>query len=244
MARFALASRRQAVIDRIESTFGELTRGDDVVRATDSAELLAVALDGQVTLILMDMRSYADVGVPLIKILGDCIEAPVVALVDEADADPSPLLEAGAVEVVSLAAPRTELVSRVRAAAERVKRQGAVDVVRVGDLAFDLRTGDVAFGGSQIHLTRTEAAVLRVLIANRGRVVSDQDLLETVWGPEYTDAIEYVRVYVGYLRSKIDRRCTCAPACRDSYITRVRSRGYRFEPAHRHGAMERELAAG
>jgi len=219
------------------------------VYATDSTDLLAIALGGRLSIILMDMRSFGDLGIPLIQLLDRSLHTPVVAFIDGPDADPRLLLEAGAVEVLNVFAPAVELSARVRSALQRIERGGTANTIRIGGLSFNLLTEGLLVDGIQVHLTPTESAVFRVLAANRGSVVSDRELLQTVWGSEYVDAVEYLRVYIGYLRAKIDKKAD--PGSGDSaggdshpqsYIRRERGRGYRMEYVHR--SQELGSAAG
>lgn len=239
MTQIAIATQRQAVVSRLESAAGDIS-DHSVVYATDSTDLLSIALNGTLSVILMDMRSYGAVGIPLIQLLAHSVRTPVVAFLDAPDQDPSLLFEAGAIDVLSLFAPGAELASRVRAAKRRVERGGMTNTVRIGGLSFNLVTEELFVDEAPVHLTPTELAVFRILALNHGRVVSDRELLQAVWGAEYIDAVEYLRVYIGYLRAKIDRKCDendRVRACSDSYFKRERGRGYRLEHAHSQSAV-------
>jgi two-component system, OmpR family, KDP operon response regulator KdpE len=234
MARIAVATQRQAIMHRLEPVAESLEV--QIVYAADSADLLSMALDGTLSMVLMDMGSFGNIGIPLIQLLDEGLRTPVVALVDFAPEDASKVLDAGAIDVLSVFAPVAELSSRVCAAIDRVERGAMTNTIRIGGLAFNVMSGELTVNGEPVHVTPTETAVLRVLILNRGTVVRDQELLERVWGPEYIDAVEYLRVYVGYLRAKIDRKCDGPDYGRarfSSYIKRERGRGYRIEARHR-----------
>ena len=93
-----------------------------------------------------------------------------------------------------------------------------------GHLSIDLHRRQVYVNGKPEHLTPTEFKLLAVLMENAGRVVSQRDLLEQVWGREYIDDVYYPRVYISQLRRKIER-----DAANPAYILTEHRVGYRFE---------------
>lgn len=92
-----------------------------------------------------------------------------------------------------------------------------------GAIAIDLADKRVSVGGAEVHLTPTEWRLLEVLVRNRGRLVSQQQLLGDVWGPAYHDETNYLRVYVANLRRKLE----ATPSQPDHLITEP-GMGYRF----------------
>ena len=96
-------------------------------------------------------------------------------------------------------------------------------VVPSGAIAIDLAGTRVGGGGGEVHLTPTEWWLLEVLVRNRGRLVSQQQLLGDVWGPAYHDETNYLRVYVANLRRKLE----ATPSQPDHLITEP-GMGYRF----------------
>jgi two-component system KDP operon response regulator KdpE len=93
-----------------------------------------------------------------------------------------------------------------------------------GYLSVDLRRRHVHVAGERVHLTPTEFKLLAVLMENTGRVVTQRELLEQVWGHEYADDIYYPRVYISQLRRKIEPDAT-----NPVYILTEHRVGYRFE---------------
>ncbi|AMM33507.1 Two component transcriptional regulator, winged helix family [Sinomonas atrocyanea] len=97
-------------------------------------------------------------------------------------------------------------------------------MVDAGDLVIDLGAATVTRAGERVHLTPREWGVLQMLVAHRGRLVTQRQLLQTVWGPAYTEETQYLRVYMGQLRRKLETD----PAHPRHLITEA-GRGYRFE---------------
>src|SRR4029079_11701278 len=86
----------------------------------------------------------------------------------------------------------------------KLKQEGAPPVFKLGTLAVDLVKRTVRRGGSAVHLTPKEYDLLRVLVLNAGKVVTQRQLLEAVWGPAHVEDASYLRVYIGQLRRKIE----------------------------------------
>jgi two-component system KDP operon response regulator KdpE len=99
-----------------------------------------------------------------------------------------------------------ELLARVRVALRHAAHpsSGAEPVFRNGDLEVDLEHRRVAIGGQDVHLSPTEFDLLRALVAQPDRVLTDRMLLQQVWGPDYGSEAHYLHVYVGRLRKKIE----------------------------------------
>jgi two-component system KDP operon response regulator KdpE len=116
-------------------------------------------------------------------------------------------LDLGADAAAQLPPSPRELAARVRAVLRRVARQRTLTARRqivAGDLVLDLDAHQAWRRGVAIDLTPTEFQVLAVLAEHAGRVVTNRELLSRVWGPEYTDDVHYVRLYIGYLRDKLE----------------------------------------
>jgi two-component system KDP operon response regulator KdpE len=135
-------------------------------------------------------------------------------------------LSAGADEYLIKPIRLNEFVARVGALLRRSQiaaldsEQGYND----GYLSIDLHRRHVHVSGRKIHLTPTEFKLLAILLENAGRVVTQRDLLEQVWGREYIDDIYYPRVYISQLRRKIE-----PDAANPIYILTEHRVGYRFE---------------
>ncbi len=135
-------------------------------------------------------------------------------------------LSAGADEYLAKPVRLNEFVARVSALLRRAQMTNVQTEQRYDDgrLNIDLHRRQVYVEGVNVHLTPTEFKLLAVLLENAGRVVSQRDLLEQVWGREYIDDVYYPRVYISQLRRKIER-----DASNPVYILTEHRIGYRFE---------------
>ena len=135
-------------------------------------------------------------------------------------------LNAGADEYLAKPVRLNEFVARVAAMLRRSQMTQVQTEQHYDDghLSIDLRRRQVYVQGLNVHLTPTEFKLLVVLMENAGRVVSQRDLLEQVWGREYIDDVYYPRVYISQLRRKIER-----DAANPAYILTEHRVGYRFE---------------
>lgn len=117
-------------------------------------------------------------------------------------------------------------MARLQAVLRRVAPEPEERVVTAAGLEVDLAAHVVRRDGEEIHLTRTEFGLLRVLVRNRGRLMTHRDLLVSVWGPEYADDVTVLRGKIANLRRKIEP--TEGP--RRLYIRTESGVGYRFDP--------------
>jgi two-component system KDP operon response regulator KdpE len=122
-----------------------------------------------------------------------------------------------------------ELLARIRAILRRVSERPSEREATVfdnGELYVDFESHDVAVRGTSVHLTRREFRLLSCLIENQGRVLTPQQLLRQVWGPEFMEETGYVKLYVRYLRTKIEQQPS-----NPRMILTERGVGYRFARA-------------
>jgi len=114
-------------------------------------------------------------------------------------------LEMGADDYVVKPFLPDELGARVRAVLRRaVGAQGPISKIRLGEVEIDLDRRVVDRGGEPVRLTRNEWLLLQQLAAHQGKVMVNAELLSKVWGPEYRDDVQYLRVWISRLRRKLE----------------------------------------
>ncbi|MGB7384241.1 MAG: response regulator, partial [Rhodococcus sp. (in: high G+C Gram-positive bacteria)] len=180
-------------------------RGYDVATAATGAEALRVAANFHPELVLLDLGLPDMDGLDVIGGLRGWTDVPVVVLSARTDsADTVDALDAGADDFVTKPFGMDELLARLRAALRRAP--GAVDeaVVVTDSFTVDLSAKSVTRNGQSVHLTRIEWGVLELLARNRGKLVSQRELLKGVWGPQHERETHYLRIYMGQLRQKLE----------------------------------------
>jgi two-component system KDP operon response regulator KdpE len=156
--------------------------------------------------------------------------SPLIVLsARHADTEKAALLDAGADDYVTKPFSSVEFLARVRAQMRRraatVSHSGVADTVSFGDIVVDQRRRRVERRGVPVHLTPTEWALLRTLVNHPRQTLTHRQLFHQVWGNGLGDAQQYLRVYVGHLRRKIE-----TDPVRPKFIHTESGVGYRFEP--------------
>jgi two-component system KDP operon response regulator KdpE len=131
----------------------------------------------------------------------------IVAWREAAPAVAAACLDRGADAAIALPLPARELAARIRTVLRRAGDHAlpaGKPRTTIGDLAIDFGTRSVWLRGREVELSPTEFALLAVLAETPGRVVTNRELLTRVWGEEYADEVHYVRLYIGYLRAKLE----------------------------------------
>lgn len=168
---------------------------------------LAIAASEQPDVIILDLGLPDMDGVQVCARLREWSQTPVVVLsVRDEEKDKVLALDKGADDYLVKPFGIEELLARIRVALRHsAQLQGASQpVVRAGDLEIDLATRVVRKGGKEVKLTATEFNLLAYMASNAGRVLTHRNLLHKVWGPEYTDNVEYLRVFMSQLRKKLE----------------------------------------
>ncbi|PRY15331.1 response regulator [Kineococcus rhizosphaerae] len=201
-------------------------RGWDVTVAADGASALEAAAATHPDVVLLDLGLPDLDGLEVIAGIRGWSPVPIIVLTARtASTDAVEALDAGADDYVTKPFAMDVLLARLRAAVRRgAVSDAAPDVVDVGDLHIDLARRTVTRDGEPVKLTPTEWHLLQVLVTNAGRLVSQTQLLQEVWGPNYGRETNYLRVYVGQLRRKLEK----VPGAPVHLITEP-GMGYRFE---------------
>jgi two-component system KDP operon response regulator KdpE len=158
-------------------------------------------------LIVLDMNMPGMGGLAACKELRERYDVPIIILsVRNTEKDKVAALDAGADDYVVKPVGIEELLARVRANLRRRPAE-ATDTqlsFATNDLAVDLDRRKVTVRGKDVRLTPKEFDLLRELMANRGKTLKHRELLQAVWGPDYGDQSEYLRVFINQLRKKIE----------------------------------------
>jgi two-component system KDP operon response regulator KdpE len=202
------------------------SHGASVLDVQNGEEALALLRNQTVDLILLDMNMPGMGGLETCRAIRNGWDIPIIIVsVRETDKDKVEALDAGADDYVSKPFSFDELMARIRAA---LRRSGfASDTtpkkVSAPGLEVDFEQRRVLVSGKPVRLTPTEFDILRYLIAHANKPVPHRRLLQAIWGPEYGEQIEYLRVFINQLRKKIE------PAgARPVFITTEPRIGYRF----------------
>lgn len=174
--------------------------------ATTGEQALTLAAAEQPDLVILDVMLPDMDGFEVCRRLREFSNTPVLMLTARArEVDKLTGFRAGADDYITKPFSVRELLARVGAVLRRIKDAAyAPPVVRVGRLTLDLPGRQASVNGDPLALTPTEFRLLGHLAANQGKVVTHEELLRKVWGPEYVDSIDYLRVYVWHLRRKLD----------------------------------------
>lgn len=230
MSDAPLAGRLVLVCDD-ERRIAQLVRlnferaGARVVEAYDGDACLDAVRRQLPDLVVLDVHMPGLDGFETLRQLRTFADVPVIMLTVQADeADRIRGLDLGADDYVGKPFSPAELLSRARAVLRRTQTPREARVVRVDDeLQVDFGAREAVVRGERVKLRPTEWRLLYHLMANAGWVLSHEMILRKVWGPEYVGQDNYVRLYVTYLRQKIEPDLT-APR----YILTERGVGYRF----------------
>jgi two-component system, OmpR family, KDP operon response regulator KdpE len=159
-------------------------------------------------LVLLDLNLPGMGGIEVCREMRRGWEGPIIVLsVRSGDADKVQALDAGADDYVTKPFSTLELLARIRAALRRTPLtlpERLPETLVLEDVTVDFRTRRIARRGEAIRLTPKEFDLLAYLVAHAGTVVPHARLLQAVWGPDYGDEVEYLRVFMTHLRRKIE----------------------------------------
>ena len=203
------------------------TKGYDVRVAGDGEFALQTFRDWPPALVITDLAMPNMSGLELCRRLRKVSDVPIIVLsVRGEEAAKVEALDAGADDYVTKPFGMDELLARVRATLRRQPTGAArAQTVEAGDFRFDLETHTVTQAGNELRLTPKEFDLMVYFIRNAGKVLTHRALLGAVWGGDYTGQTEYLRVFIGQLRKKIEPDpSTPRYLLTDPWI------GYRFNP--------------
>ena len=181
--------------------------GYTVIDAKTGEEALQKLRENQPDLILLDLNMPGIGGLETCRAIRETSEVPIIILsVRNTEREKVQALDAGADDYVTKPFGIQELLARIRAALRRSPLAGESDlnVFRADDLEIDFTARRVTVAGKTQRLTPKEFDLLRLLVANPNKAIPHRKLLQSVWGPDYGDEVEYLRFFVNQLRKKIE----------------------------------------
>ena len=205
-------------------------RGYRVYTATNGLEALQLMETHQVDLIILDIMMPHMDGLETIRRVRQTSTVPIIvlsALGEESDKIQA--LNLGADDYLTKPFGVGELLARVKAVLRRARwaeSPAPTERLAFGPIVLDPQRRQVTVEGRPVDLTPIEFNLLAYLMSHAGQVLSHQDILQHVWGPEYGRETEYLRVYIGRLRQKIE-----PDPEHPRFLRTVRGVGYLFEPA-------------
>jgi two-component system KDP operon response regulator KdpE len=204
-ARILVVDDEPQILRSLRTTLA--SHGYDVQTAATGEEALA-AVDGRLPdLVVLDLVLPGLSGLEVCRHLRARSSLPILVLSARGDErDKVAALDLGADDYLTKPFGVNELLARIRAALRRAAgARGPSAVVEAGALRVDFDRRQLTLDGAEVRLTPTEFDLLKVLVANAGRVLTHGYLLRTVWGPEYEGESQLLRVFIGQLRRKVER---------------------------------------
>jgi two-component system KDP operon response regulator KdpE len=196
-------------------------RGYEVETATTGEEALEVAAHTHPDVVVLDLGLPGLSGIEVLHALRGWTSVPV----RHAELTKVEALDAGADDYVTKPFGMDELLARLRATARRAIPGQDQPVIETEHFTLDLAAKRVsASDGQDLHLTPTEWGIVELLVRNRGKLVTQRQLLQEVWGPMYEKETPYLRVYMAAIRRKLE-----PDSARPRYFITEPGMGYRFE---------------
>jgi len=195
-----------------------------VVLAASGREGLDLAAHEHPDVVILDLGLPDMDGVAVAAALRGWSTVPIVVL-SARDAEPVKVaaLDAGADDYVTKPFAMNEFLARLRAALRRAAPTEQEREITTADFTIDLGAKQIRQNGTTLHLTPTEWQIVEVLVRQRGRLVTQQQLLQQVWGPQYERETHYLRIYMSQIRRKLE-----PDPSRPRYFITEPGMGYRF----------------
>jgi two-component system, OmpR family, KDP operon response regulator KdpE len=209
---------------------GLKSRGYDVRAAADGLSGFETFSDWHPDLVITDLAMPHVDGLELCRRLRAVSEVPIIVLSAKGEEKTKvEALDLGADDFVTKPFGIDELLARVRASLRRASTQSkdepAPSILDSGDFQIDLESHKVTVRGSEVHLTPKEFDLLVYFVKHAGKVLTHRTLLAAIWGGDYVEQDQYLRVFVGNLRKKLEKEVSG-----QNYIVTEPWVGYRFMP--------------
>jgi two-component system KDP operon response regulator KdpE len=184
-----------------------VAQGYEVVAARNGEEALERMRDEKLDLIILDMNMPGMGGLETCRLIRSTSDVALIMLtVRDAESDKVEALDAGADDYITKPFSSPELLARIRAALRRTPQLSSeTQVVKFDDVEINFSLRRVIVGTREARLTPKEFELLQYLVAHPNVPIPHTKLLQSVWGPDYGDEVEYLRVFVNQLRKKIEK---------------------------------------
>lgn len=197
-----------------------------VIEAENGKEGVRACTVQKPDLLILDLGLPDMDGLDVIKLVREWSTIPIIILSLRSD-DPDKIeaLDRGANDYVTKPFSMGELLARMRVALRQGGGSETEPIITAGEISIDLSKRLVTVGGTPVRLSRKEYDLLRILASHPGKVITHQQLLQEVWGQAYVEETQYLRVYIGQLRQKLEKE-PAAP----KYLVTEPGVGYRLQP--------------
>jgi len=184
-----------------------IAQGYEVADARNGEEAVEKLHDEKPDLVILDMNMPRMNGLETCRSIRTTSDVPIIMLtVRDAESDKVGALDAGADDYMTKPFSSPELLARIRAALRRSPQlAGELQIVRFDDVEINFNLRRVVVGNRETRLTPKEFELLQYFLAHPNVPISHTKLLQSVWGPDYGDEVEYLRVFVNQLRKKIEK---------------------------------------
>lgn len=224
MARILVVDDEEAIVRALSANLK--ARGYEVDLAATGEQGLDLAARRHPDAVILDLGLPGIDGQEVVRGLRGWTRVPIIILSARGEeSEKVAALDAGADDYVAKPFGMDELMARLRAALRRAAPADEQPRVETADFTIDLAGKSVTTaGGDAVHLTPIEWSLLEILVRNPGRLVTQRHLLQEVWGPEYGEETNYLRVHLAHLRAKLEPEPS-----QPRYLITEPGMGYRFE---------------
>jgi two-component system KDP operon response regulator KdpE len=196
-----------------------------IIEAASGQEGLALAASNRPDMIILDQSLPDQDGQTVLKRLREWFQNPIIILSVRDDEDSIVnALDSGANDYLRKPFILNELLARLRLCQRLSQPQPSEPILSFGDVKINLPAHKVTVAEVEIKLTSTEFELLKILALNSGKVLTHRQILSQVWGPKAAENTQYLRVYIGHLRQKLEKDPN-----QPALITTEPGVGYRFE---------------
>ena len=203
-----------------------IAHGFEVMDAHTGEEAVQNLRHDTPDVILLDLTMPGIGGLQACREMRECSEVPIIIVSGrKTEVEKVEALNSGADDYITKPVGIEELVARIHAVIRRPSLGPHARVLHLDSAEIDLESHEVRRGDAVVHLTSKEFKLLYYFLQNAGKVVSHRRLLQAVWGPDYGNEVEYLRVFINQLRKKVE-----SDPAHPKYILTEPSSGYRFVP--------------